>query len=273
MTAVRAVRTRLAEAPPDAPSGAGLLRALPWSAPIVSRHVADDVVDRLVTAVALGLYVPTQQLPPERELATMLGVSRSSVREALQKLTQSGYLEVRRGRFGGTFVRASWGRNSAEHVRRQIIDHWSEFEQIFDARTLIEPLIARTAADRRTAKDVETIAAALQAYLDASDRDASWRADSRLHLAIAQATHNPILVDISIDLRTRITFNLGAEPYSDEVRRIAMLQHQHLVAAIADRRADDAAKLAAKHFLLSETLIRELAGRVSVADADDGAKR
>jgi GntR family transcriptional repressor for pyruvate dehydrogenase complex len=45
-----------------------------WGGPIVSRHVADDVVDRLVTAVALGLWVPNQQLPTERALATMLHV-------------------------------------------------------------------------------------------------------------------------------------------------------------------------------------------------------
>ena len=271
MTALGAIRTRRAEAPTEAASGAGSWRARPWSTPIVSRHIADEVVDRLVTAVALGLYVPGQQLPPERELATMLGVSRASVREALQQLTETGYLEVRRGRFGGTFVRASWGQDAAGHVRRQILAHWAEFERIFDARTLIEPVIARTASDRRTAGDMETIGAALQAYLDAPDRDASWRADARLHLAIAEATQNPILVGISIDLRTKITLNLGAEPYSDEVRRIAVLQHQHLVAAIVEQRADDAARLAAQHFLLSETLIRELAQRVRDEDAHVGA--
>jgi len=63
-----------------------------WGAPIVSRHIADDVVDRLVTAIALGVYVPRQQLPTERELASMLGVSRTSVREALKQLTDTGYL-------------------------------------------------------------------------------------------------------------------------------------------------------------------------------------
>ena len=108
-----------------------------WGAPIISRHVADDIVDRLVTAVALGLYVPAQQLPTERDLATMLGVSRSSVREALKQLTDSGYLQVRRGRNGGYFVLADWGPTSAERVRRHLVANWAEFEQIFDARTLI----------------------------------------------------------------------------------------------------------------------------------------
>ncbi|CAN5131038.1 GntR family transcriptional regulator [soil metagenome] len=233
----------------------------PWAEPIVSRHIADDVVDRLVTAIALGVYVTTQQLPTERELASMLGVSRTSVREALKQLTDTGYLEVRRGRNGGYFVLADWGPTSAEHVRRHLVPNWEEFEQIFDARTLVEPMIARTAALRCTADDTAKITAALQDYLDAPDHDASRRADSSLHHAIAQATHNPILVNLSVDLRTRISLNLGAEPYTDEVRRHAILQHQELVAAVIEGRSDQASEIAAKHFTLSETLIRALVER------------
>lgn len=235
--------------------------AAPWGGPIVSRHVADDVVDRLVTAVALGLYVPSQQLPTERDLATMLGVSRSSVREALQHLTAQGYLEVRRGRNGGYFVLADWGPTSAERVRRHLVANWAEFEHIFDARTLLEPLIARTAALRHRPEDARAIKAALQSYLDAPDHDASRRADGSLHLAIATATQNPILVGLSVDLRTKVSLNLGAEPYTDEVRRIAIRQHQDLVAAVLDGRADEAAAIAAAHFTLSETLIRDLVAR------------
>jgi GntR family transcriptional repressor for pyruvate dehydrogenase complex len=242
-------------------------------APIVTRHVADDVVDRLVTAVALGLYVTGQQMPTERELAAMLGVSRTTVREALKQLTDTGYLEVRRGRNGGYFVRANWGPASAEHVRREIIANWAEFEQIFDARTLVEPLIARTAAARRDAQDVAAMAVALKAYLDAPDHDASRRADSALHLAIAKATHNPILTKMSVDLRARITLNLGAEPYTDEARRIAIGQHQELVAAVSEGRGEDAAEIAAKHFVLSENLMRELVERAEQDGKHKGVRR
>ena len=97
-----------------------------------------------------------------------------------------------------------------------------EFEHIFDARTLIEPLIARTAAARRTAVDIAIMEAAVQSYIGAANRDASRLADTALHLAIAEATHNPVLVGISTDLRAKITLNLGAEPYSDEARRTAI---------------------------------------------------
>jgi GntR family transcriptional repressor for pyruvate dehydrogenase complex len=232
-----------------------------FGAPIVSRHVADDVVDRLVTAVALGLYVPNQQLPTERELASMLEVSRTSVREALKQLTDSGYLEVRRGRNGGYFVLASWGPGSAERVNRHLVPNWQEFEQLFDARTLVEPLIARTAAERCTDADRVKINAALDQYLAAPDHDASRSADSSLHLAIAQATQNAMLVEISVSFRTRVSLNLGAEPYTDEVRQTAITQHQELVSAVINGRADEAADIAARHFTLSENLIRSLVNR------------
>jgi DNA-binding FadR family transcriptional regulator len=232
-----------------------------WAQPIVARLVSDDVVDRLVTAVGLGVYIAGQQLPTERELAAMLGVSRTSVRDALKQLTEQGYLEVRRGRTGGYFVLSDWGPASAQHVRRQLVAHWSEFEHVFDARTVFEQLIARTAATRRTAKDIAVLRDAVQAYVDAPDRDASRRADTAFHLAVAETTHNPVLVVMSTDLRARITLNLGAEPYSDEARRKAIGQHAELVTAIAEGRGDEAAEIAADHFAISEALIRRLADR------------
>ena len=235
--------------------------ATPWDEPIVTQHVADHVEDRLVTAIALGVYVPTQQLPSERDLAAMLGVSRTSVRDALRRLTELGYLEVRRGRYGGYFVLSTWGPSSAEHVRRHLVPHWSEFEHLFDARALIEPLIAHTAALRRTPEDCAEIAAAVTAYSSARDHDESRRADGALHSAIARASHNPVFVSLSVDLRTRISLNLGAEPYTDEVRRKAIDQHQQLADAVIEGRADEAGEIAGRHFRLSEDLIRDLVRR------------
>lgn len=241
-----------------------------WARPILTRHVADDVVDRLVTAVALGLFVPGEQLPTERDLSGMLAVSRSSARDALKRLTDDGYLEVRRGRAGGYFVRADWGPASVEHVRRHLIAHWTEFESIFDARNLIEPLIARTASERRDESDIAAMQAALADYVAAADHDASRKADSNLHLAIARATGNHILQAISLDLRARISLNLGAEPYTDEVRRVAITEHTDLVAAIRNRDTDAAGAIAGRHFRLSERLIRELAARAGDDSRSEG---
>ena len=79
----------------------------------------------------------------------MLGVSRATVREAIARLAESGYVTVRRGRAGGTFVVAGWGPESAEMIRRTLSPEWLELEQLLDFRQVIEQQIARTAALRR----------------------------------------------------------------------------------------------------------------------------
>ena len=248
----------------DLPMLAGLSHSAadPLGDPIVPRNVVDQVVDRLVTAVALGVYVPGQCLPSERELAPMLGVSRSTARDALRRLTETGYLEVRRGRHGGYFVLADWGPSSAEMVRRHLIPNWPAFEALFDARTLLEPLIASTAAVRRTPQDCEVIRAALADYEQAPDREASRQADERLHRAIAEAAHNPVLLGLSSQLRSSVSLNLGAEPYTEQVRQSALDQHVTLAQAVLSGRAEAAATVAGYHFTLSEDLIRDLVKRV-----------
>ena len=232
-----------------------------WGGPIVTRHIADDVQDRLVTAVALGVYVPGQQLPTERELSAMLGVSRNSVRGALKELTETGYLEVRRGRNGGYFVLADWvpARPST------CTDSWcstgpSSRHCSTRARcsSPSSPVPRPNAAPPTTPHAIE---AALGAYLDAPDHDASRQADYALHHAIASATRNPILVEMSIDLRARIGLNLGAEPYTRRSGSKRSSSTNELVVAVTTGRADEAADLAADHFTLSEGLIRRLVQR------------
>ncbi|MGI8522533.1 MAG: FadR/GntR family transcriptional regulator [Nocardioides sp.] len=233
--------------------------------PIVAINVSDQVVERLATAVALGVYVPGQRLPSERELAEMLSVSRSTVRDALGRLTEAGYLAPRRGRNGGYFVLSDWRESSEDLVRRHLTPRWAEFESLFDARNLIEPVIAATAAERRDDTDAEAIAAALEAYERAEDRDASRIADGQLHHAIAAATHNPLLVDFSLRLRASVSLDLGGEPYTPAIRDAAAIEHAQLAGAVIDHDPELASRVAASHFRITERLIRQLRDRVEEA--------
>jgi DNA-binding FadR family transcriptional regulator len=240
-------------APPDAAS---------VLAPIKLPNAAEQIADRLVTAIALGEFVPGQRLPSERDLSAMLGVNRSAVREALHRLVGAGYLEIRRGRSGGAFVCSSWGPGSAAMVRRTLAEQWQDFESLFDLRTLVEGMIARTAARRHRDVDAEAIEAALAAYLDAGDdREASRAADQALHTAIAAATQNPYLTRLSQQIRARVSLGFQAEPYSKEIRRRAIVQHRDLVAAVLERDTELAASRAAKHFSLTESAMRALLER------------
>lgn len=231
--------------------------------PVRLRSAGEHVADRLVTAIALGEFVPGQRLPSERELSSTLGVGRTTVREAMQRLAALGYVEVRRGRSGGAFVKTSWGPQAREMVRRTLLPGWERFERLFDFRQLVEPLIARTAAERRSSGDVERIDAALSAYLDAPDREASRAADQSLHEAVAGATRNPYLANLSSLIRSEISLGFGAEPYSAEIRARAVKDHTKLARAVAAGDAAAAARVAGTHFRLTESTVRELMTRIN----------
>jgi len=240
-----------------APPAWGLL------APVTIRTTGEVIAERFVTAIALGQFVPGQRLPAERELAGMLNVSRATVREAIARLAESGYVTVRRGRAGGTFVAVGWGPDAEEMIRRTLNPEWQELELLLDFRQLVEQQIARTAAIRREDTDILAIRRALSDYEHAGDdRDSSHLADLALHRAIATATQNPHLRDLSLSVRHDISFGFEAEPYSPEVRRRALHQHPELAQAVIDGNPERAAELAAEHFSLTESMLRELHARV-----------
>jgi len=246
---------------PARPGGGTPARGL--LAPVTMRTTGEVIAERFVTAIALGQFVPGQRLPAERELAGMLNVSRATVREAIARLAESGYVTVRRGRAGGTFVAAGWGADAEEMIRRTLNPEWQELELLLDFRQLVEQQIARTAALRREESDIVAIRRALTDYERAGDdRDSSHLADLALHRAIAAATQNPHLRDLSLSIRHDISFGFEAEPYSPEVRRRALHQHPELAQAVIDGNPELAARLAAEHFSLTESMLRELHARV-----------
>ena len=242
----------------------GAVPSLSILEPLKLRSGGEHVADRLVTAIALGEFVPGQRLPSERELASTLGVSRTTVREAIQRLAALSYVEVRRGRTGGAYVLEGMGPEANEMIRRTLLPEWSNLERVLDFRQLVEPLIARTAAERIAAEDVGPIRAALERYLAAGgDREASRAADEAVHEAIAAATGNPYLASLSAQIRRQISLGFGAEPYSAEIRARAVKDHTALAEAVIGRRPGVAARVAERHFRLTETVMRQLVSRIS----------
>lgn len=232
-------------------------------APIVSKSVGEQLAERLVTAVALGLYVPGQRLPSERELAEMVGVSRTGVREAVHILADAGYVEIRRGRQGGAYIRADWRPSSTEMIRQYLLPNWEEFEALLDARLHLEATIAGLAAQRRTVSDVASMRSAIEGYRRATDRESSRLADQQIHTAIVEATRNPVFASISTQLRSLVTLNLGAEPYTTQAREAAKDQHVELVDAIAAGEVALSSAIAYDHFLITDRLLRQLVAKVT----------
>ena len=233
--------------------------------PVTMRTAGERIAERLVTAIALGEFEPGQRLPTERDLAATLEVSRTTVREALQRLQAAGYVTTRRGRGGGTFIQTGAGPGSDEMIKRTLGPAWDELTELLDYRRLIEQQIARTAAERRSAEDIETIRRAVGAYAHAAGRDASRLADHALHQAIARATHN----SRSARIRREVGLGFDAEPYTPKMRRRALRQHPTLAEAVIAGEPDRAARLADSHFSLTDDTLAELRARLHLRSGGD----
>src|ERR1700685_2581729 len=127
-------------------SVAALLRG-----PGVAQNAFEGTVERLGSSIKMGLFTPTQQLPSERQLSEMMGVSRTTIREAIRVLTVQGILTVRRGRSGGTFVAGEMRPPSVQELHERVRRRGTTLREILDHRLVVEVGVAELAAERATA--------------------------------------------------------------------------------------------------------------------------
>ena len=212
----------------------------------------DEITDRLVTAIAIGEYLPGARLPVERELAAALGVGRMTVRAALARLVERGLLETRRGRGGGSYVVDQWPESSTDAVRRTLSIRLGELRDRCDAICRLHGAVCRAAAEARTPADVAELRTALEEYRTASSGLAAQQADSRLHLAIMEAAHNPVLKQVLVDLEASISIGAPAHLWGEpstmrQMEQRSLHEHEDLIAAIADGNEDRADALARAH--------------------------
>ncbi|TQJ08449.1 GntR family transcriptional regulator [Lapillicoccus jejuensis] len=221
---------------PDPPSGLGDLVLRP-----VPAHAFESCVERLATAIRLGVYPPASMLPPERELAERLGVSRSTLREAIAALRQAGLVRTRRGRQGGTVVsyrpqepvEASYDALQLSERRAELLD-----SLLF--RRVVEPGAAWAAAGRSlTASERLLLTTSLTEVESAPDPGAHRQADSRLHLAIAGVTGSPRIVAAVTEVQARLHELLLRIPVLEA--NIAHSDRQHRAVVGAVLRGDPAA--------------------------------
>ncbi|QHC68437.1 FCD domain-containing protein [Rathayibacter sp. VKM Ac-2759] len=202
--------------------------------------------------VKLGLVAPGERLPPERELAARLGVGRDTVRDAISSLADAGFLSVRRGRYGGTFVADEL---PAEVPGRRGFDR-AEIDDVVGLREILEGGAARLAAAADlTAADRGQLFQAL-ADVEAASPEDYRRLDSRLHLAVAELAGVPSLLPLVAESRMRVNALLDDIPLLPRNIAHADEQHRALVTAILTGRADEAERLMSEHVQASAALLR-----------------
>jgi len=199
-------------------------------APVRSQTAFEETVDRLGTAIKLGLLAPGSQLPAERELCARLGIARSTLRQALTALSQSGHVFATRGRGGGTFV--SDPQPPAVPPSQKMMEQWRE---TCDQRLAVELGVALLACGRAARAELDAldeVAATLEATLE--DFAAYRQADVRLHVGLAEATHSTHLVRAMTEVQGAMTDLISHIAHPPEVLASSNAQHRRLLAAVRD---------------------------------------
>lgn len=200
---------------------------------IEPRRLYRQIADQLRTLIAAGEFAPGSRLPPERDLAVQLGVSRPSVREALIALEVEGLVEVRMG--SGIYVTALAVMSAA--VPREVGSALGPFE-IIRARQLIESELAAVAARQKAPSTVKRLRAAIKLMEDDIALGVMpIRGDRAFHLALAEASDNAALVRVVTELfdeRNNPLFEqLGRHFENARSWRQAVAEHRAVVRAVA----------------------------------------
>lgn len=229
--------------------------------PVRGGNAYEETVERLLQTIRLGLASPGDQLPPERELAAMLNVSRDTVRDAISSLVDAGYLVVRRGRYGGTFIvedvpsgAIQLGRDGellprTNFTREEIVD-------ILILRDVLETGAARHASERAlSSAEREQLWALLVESQSADDADYR-RLDSRLHLLIAELSGSSSLLAQVAHSRMLVNELLDEIPLLAPNITHSNQQHEHIVLAILTGDAQGAHVAMRDHVSGSASLLR-----------------
>lgn len=223
---------------------------------IQQRRLSDDIAEQLETMILEGVLQAGERLPAERKLAEKFGVSRPSLREAIQKLVAKGLLISRQG--GGNYVSKEVGTTFSDPLLGLLAEKHDGQKDLLEFRHIVEGACAYYAALRATPADHERLDAAfaqLEAcYADATDncRIEEGLADARFHLAIAEASHNVVLLHTIRGLfnllRRNVVTNIGGmHMQRSETRAVLIEQHRALYKTIKAGQAEQARSLSNQH--------------------------
>jgi DNA-binding FadR family transcriptional regulator len=239
--------------------------------PVRAGNAFEETVERLLTVIKLGVVGPGARFPAERELAAQLGISRLTLREAIRELQQAGYVESRRGRFGGTFVTYTPPAPDAGELRRMAIQDGDKLADALTFRLALETGAAETLATLLAQTPTQAQATASAGPADEGPREVLLarltevnaacpqdyrRLDTLFHLSIAELTGSSLLATACADARMRLNGLLNAIPVLRRNIDHTAGQHTAIVLAILAGDAEAARHAVAEHLEGTAALLR-----------------
>jgi len=213
--------------------------------PIHHTATYERVVEQIRRVIYLGRYLPGDKLPPERELAQQLGVSRTTVREAIRMLEGENLIRVKRGATGGIVIAAQSAVAGTDRVKLTA-EQEQALRDIFEYRFAIECHAVRLAAQRRTDEDIiklTTAADEMDALVGGGRTDqisiAEYNSsDTRFHLGIAEASRNCFLIRAVEEIRAGMFLPVGS--IFERLSERANEHHRPILESIVDQDSDRA---------------------------------
>ena len=223
-------------------------------APVRSQTAYEETLERLGTAIKLGLLEPGARLPAERELCRQMGISRSTLRQALTTLVQSGHLTAQRGRSGGTFVAET--PPPADVPSAAELAGWRD---ACDQRLAVELAVAMLAAERAELDAIgplEQLVVEMDAALE--DFPAYRQADVRWHIGLAELTGSLPLVTAMTEAQGQMSDLISHIAHPPELLAWANQQHARMLAAVGKRDGVRAMRIMAEHLQGTEHVLAGL---------------
>ena len=201
------------------------------------------VAERLRQHIITSGLAAGSALEPERTLASNFEVSRHTLREAIRVLEQQGILSSRRG--SGTYITLDGINRIAAEMVECVPDERQKLHEIFQLREILEPQVATLAAIMASPNDITHMKHAVAQHESATNAEASKQADCALHVAIAHATQNRLLVEIMTKVVEALSIARSDHDYNLERLRRSVPDHKAVVGAI--ERGDPTAAQQAMH--------------------------
>ncbi len=234
--------------------------------PITPRRISCQVFEQVRELIYKGVFKPGQQIPPERDLASSMAVSRTSVRIAIEKLVTHGLLKQIHGQ--GTFVSSPETREGNPLAAAMGTDEATFFD-LLEVRMGLECNAAKLAASRATKSDLQAMRESLEemeANLLSSDT-ISTSADTAFHMAVTFSTKNPVLINLTRNfydfLFVGIKKNLGHMKENEVAYEDVLEQHRIIFKHIKNREPQKAHDAMRTHILYVQDFFKN---RNSVPD-------
>ncbi|MBU0476259.1 MAG: FadR family transcriptional regulator [Bacteroidetes bacterium] len=216
--------------------------------------IKEIIVKQVEEAILSRKFLPGDKLPTESELGTQFGVSRTSVREAIQILSARGLISVEKGR--GIFVNKITSKSVVDPLKKflQLKLDKDSVLNLTHARQIIEPAIVREAAKNRTMEDIEILTNDIKDLESCvGDYEELAALDMRFHLNIAKATHNiiiPLIIQPIHSLLPKIKPIIFATVEDSKV--VAIIWHKKILDAIINQDEETAFNEMVEHLKLAE---------------------